>query len=247
MLIEYHRPARPERPWRFFIRLRERERIPERMDDPAISPAEHRRALAALARINRVSNSAGLLWPPIRKLAQRLARPIRLLDVATGSGDVPAALAARARKESVALVITGCDQSQFAIDEARAAHPGIEFFVHDAIRHRLSLGYDVVTCSLFLHHLGAEEAGTLLANLKHAARHLVLVNDLSRSRFGFVSVWLATRLLTRSPVVRFDGPASVRSAMTPAEAVALAERAGLAGASIKRSFPARYLLSWERP
>jgi SAM-dependent methyltransferase len=231
----------------FLNRLRERERIPERMDDPAISPVEHRRALAGLARINRISNSAGLLWPPIRKLAKRLARPIRLLDVATGSGDVPAALAARARKGGVALTITGCDFSQFAIDEARSAHPEIEFFVHDAIQHRLSLGYDVVTCSLFLHHFDVDEAGTLLANLKHAARHLVLVNDLNRTRTGFVSVWLASRFLTRSKVVRFDGPASVRSALTPAEAVALAERAGLSGASIKRSFPARYLLSWERP
>ena len=106
----------------FLHRLRKRERIPERMDDPAIDPVDHRRALAALARINRFTNSAGVLWPSIRELAHRLARPIRLLDVATGSGDVPAALAARARKDGVSLVIAGCDCSQFAIDEARAAH-----------------------------------------------------------------------------------------------------------------------------
>jgi 2-polyprenyl-3-methyl-5-hydroxy-6-metoxy-1,4-benzoquinol methylase len=230
----------------FLNRLRQRERIAERMDDPAILPVDHRRALAALARINRITNSAGVLWPSIREMARRLARPIRLLDVATGSGDVPAALADRARQEGVALEIAGCDSSQFAIDEARAAHGGIEFFVHDAIRHRLSLGYDVVTSSLFLHHLSAEEAGTFLANLKHAARHLVLVNDLARSRSGFVGVWLATRFLTRSPVVHFDGPASVRSALTRAEAVELAERAGLTSATAQRSFPARFLLSWER-
>jgi len=230
----------------FLNRLRQRERIAERMDDPAIGPVDHRRALEALARINRFTNSAGVLWPSIRDLARRLARPIRLLDVATGSGDVPAALAARARKDGVSLVIAGCDCSQFAIDEARAAHKDIEFFVHDAIRDRLPLGYDVVTSSLFLHHLSAEEAGTFLANLKHAARHLVLVNDLARSRSGFVGVWLATRFLTRSPVVRFDGPASVRSALTRAEAIELAERAGLTSATAHRSFPARFLLSWER-
>ena len=71
----------------------------------------------------------------------------------------------------------------------------------------------------------------------------MLVNDLARSRFGFVGVWLASRFLTRSPVVRFDGPASVRSAFTRAEALALAERAGLTGATAQRSFPARFLLS----
>ena len=63
---------------------------------------------------------------------------------------------------------------------------------------------------------------------------LVLVNDLARSRFSFLSVWFACRVLTRSRVVRFDGPASVRSAFTPQEAVALAERAGLYGAIVQR-------------
>jgi hypothetical protein len=72
------------------------------------------------------------------------------------------------------------------------------------------------------------------------------VNDLSRSRFSFVGVWLACHLLTTSPVVRFDGPASVRSAFTPREALALAERAGLTAAVVRSKFPARFLLSWER-
>ena len=74
----------------------------------------------------------------------------------------------------------------------------------------------------------------------------MLVNDLARSRFNFVSVWLACRLLTRSRVVQFDGPASVRSALTPREALAVADRAGLHGATVRTHFPARYLLAWER-
>ena len=80
-----------------------------------------------------------------------------------------------------------------------------------------------------------------------ATRHLVLVNDLARSRFNYCAVWAACRMLSRSPVVRFDGPASVRSAFTPKEALALAERAGLTGATVRGKFPCRYLLSWRRP
>lgn len=230
----------------FLSRLRTRERIPERMDDPALDPAEHRRALAALARINRLTNSAGVLWPVAPVLAREVGRPVRLLDVATGSGDVPARLLAKARRAGVGLEAAGCDVSPTAIAEARRAHPGIEFFVHDALHSKLPAGFDVVTCSLFLHHLGVEEAVGLLANMENAARHLVLVNDLDRSRFNFAGVWLATRLLTRSPVVRYDGPASVRSAFTPEEALALAGRAGLHGAKVERKFPARFLLTWWR-
>jgi SAM-dependent methyltransferase len=230
----------------FLSRLRVRERTPELMDDPALDPAEHRRALAGLARINRVSNSAGVLWPVIPVLARELGRPVRVLDVATGSGDVPAGLLRKAKRAGVALEVAGCDISARAIDEARRCRPGIEFFVHDALHARLPAGFDVVTCSLFLHHLSNDDALALLANMESAARYLVLVNDLARSRFNFVIVWLAARLLTRSRVVRFDGPASVRSAFAPEEALALAERAGLYGAVVRRKFPARFVLAWER-
>jgi SAM-dependent methyltransferase len=230
----------------FLSRLRTRERIPELMDDPAIDPAAHRRALAGLARLNRVSGSAGVLWPAIRNLARDLGRAVRVLDVATGAGDVPAGLLKKANREGVSLEVAGCDLSPTAIREAAANCPAGRFFVHDAVRDTLPTGFDVVTCSLFLHHLGEDDAVALLANLEHAARHLVLVNDLARSRFNFVNIWLACRLLTRSRVVRFDGPASVRSAFTPAEALALAERAGLHGATVRTRFPCRYLLAWER-
>jgi len=230
----------------FLARLRTRDRVPELMDNPALDPVEHRRALAGLARLNAVSGSAGVLWAPIRKLARNLGRAIRVLDVATGSGDVPRDLLAKARRAGFGLEVAGCDVSATAVEQAAANCPAGRFFVCDALRDRLPAEYDVATCSLFLHHLGEDDAVTLLANLARAARHLVLLNDLARSRFNYLSIWAACRLLTRSPVVRFDGPASVRSAFTPTEALALAVRAGFRGATVGRRFPCRYLLSWER-
>lgn len=223
-----------------------RERVPELMDDPGIDPAEHRRALAGLARINRVTDSAGLLWPTIRALAAELRRPVRVLDVATGSGDVPRRLAERAKQAGVPLQVAGCDLSPTAIKEATSHESDVRFFVHDVLHERLPTGFDVVTCSLFLHHLEEADAIALFVQMEHAAGRLVLVNDLARSRFNYWAVWAACRLLTTSPVVRFDGPASVRSAFTPAEAVALAERAGLSGATVRRCFPSRFLLTWSR-
>jgi SAM-dependent methyltransferase len=226
--------------------LRTRSRIPELMDDPALDPVEHRRALAGLARLNRYSDSAGVLWPAIAKLAGELQRTVRVLDVATGSGDVPRKLLARAKRAGIALEMAACDLSPTAIAEAVREPSEVRFFVHDALHDRLPTGFDVVTCSLFLHHLGEEDAVALLANMENAAGRMILVNDLSRSRFNYCVVWWACRLLTRSSVVRFDGPASVRSAFTPTEALALASRAGLEGATVQSRFPCRFLLSWKR-
>jgi SAM-dependent methyltransferase len=230
----------------FLSRLRARERIPERMDDPGLDPVEHRRALAGLARLNRLTDSAGVLWPPVRTLARSLGRAVRVLDVATGSGDVPAGLLRKAGRAGVQLEVAGCDLSPTAVAAAAVNCPAGRFFAHDALRGPLPGGFDVVTCSLFLHHLSGDDAVSLLAAMRAAAGRLVLVNDLSRSRSGFLAVWVACRLLTTSPVVRFDGPASVRSAFTPDEARTLAERAGLRGAVVRPKFPCRFLLSWER-
>ncbi len=226
--------------------LRSRKRIAELMDDPALNPAEHRRALAALVRLNRFSNTAGVLWRPILKLANELQRTVRVLDVATGSGDVPRKLAEKAKRADVSLEIAGCDISATAIEEATRQPSGVEFFVHDAVHDRLPTGFDVVTCSLFLHHLSEEDAIALLTNMENATRHLILINDLARSRFNYCAAWIACHLFTRSRIVRFDGPASVRSAFTPKEALTLTERAGLHGATAQSKFPCRYLLSWRR-
>ncbi len=232
----------------FLAALAHRERINELMDDPALDPAAHRGALAGLARINRVSDSPGVLWPAIRDLARVSAgAAVRVLDVATGSGDVPRVLAAKAARAGLAnLSFAGCDISPTAVEAARRAAPGLAFFTHDALRDPLPPGYDAVTCSLFLHHLSDADAVALLGRMAAAAGRLLLVNDLDRSRFNYLAVWAACRLLSRSPVVRFDGPASVRSAFTAGETRALAERAGLAGATVRRRFPCRYLLTWRR-
>ena len=148
--------------------LARRERVAELMDDPALDPAEHRRALRGLARLNWVSDSPGLLWPAVRDLA-RGGGPVRVLDVATGSGDVPRALAARAARAGLTNVtFAGCDISPTAVESAARAAPGLTFFVHDAVRDPLPGGYDVVTCSLFLHHLSEADAVVLLGRMAAA-------------------------------------------------------------------------------
>lgn len=216
-----------------------RDRVPEIMDRPDLDPAEHSRALAGLARINRFTFAARVLAGPIKQLAAELGRPVRVLDVATGSGDLPVQLARLAP-----CVISGCDLSPTAVAAANARNSWVEFFQHDILAADPPGRYDAVTCSLFLHHLDDADAVTLLRRMRAAADRLVLVCDLERSWLNYHLVGLACRLLSRSPVVHFDGPASVRSAFTRREAVALAERGGLTGVTMTSAGPCRYLLQW---
>ncbi len=232
--------------------LSQRRRRPEVMDQPGLSPSRHVRALRGLARINFLSGSAGTLWPPLRDLAREVApRPLRVLDFATGGGDVPVRLWRKARREGLGLQIEGCDVSPVAVEHARAAAArsgaDVRFFAHDALRDAAPAGYDAAVSSLFLHHLSEEDAVAFLRRLAETAGRLVLVNDLARGWAGYTLAYVGTRLLSASPVVHTDGPRSVESAFTPDEALALADRAGLRGATVARRWPCRYLLSWRRP
>jgi 2-polyprenyl-3-methyl-5-hydroxy-6-metoxy-1,4-benzoquinol methylase len=220
--------------------------VPELMDDPTLDPRAHTRALAGLARLNGVSGAAGRLAGPLAALARRLGRPVNLLDVATGGGDMPVAIARR----GLPVNISGCDLSPTALAHAADLATGCgvtaTWFRHDLLAGPPPGRFDAVTCNLFLHHLADADAITALRHMAAAADHLVLVSDLVRGRFSHALVWLGSRLFSRSPVVRFDGPASVRAAFTAAELAKLADTAGLTGATVRRTFPCRMLLRWER-
>jgi SAM-dependent methyltransferase len=234
--------------------LAERELRPELMDQPGLDGGLHRQALLGLERINRISRVARVYWRAIRPLATKRiggSEPLRILDLACGGGDVALGMARLARRQGIDTRIVGCDLSPLAVQVAteNAATAGLEnvtFRRLDVLTEPLPTGQDIVTCSLFLHHLHENQAVDLLAKAARAAGQLLLVNDLRRGPGGWALAWIACRLLTRSPVVHADGPMSIAAAFTMAEAAALARRAGLSDARIRRHWPQRYLLTWRR-
>lgn len=223
--------------------LATRCRRPERMDDPSLPAPDHRQALAGLARINAISGSAAVFWSELEPFCRAAGRPLRLLDLASGGGDVALALWRKARTAGLPLAVDGCDRDETAVGIAnhRAAGAEVRFFRHDALADPLPDGYDIVTSSLFLHHLSDDEAAGFLARL--ASTRLAMVQDLDRSPLGWLLAWGGTRLLSRSPVVHFDGPVSVEAAFTVREAAALARRAGWQQPRVRAWFPCRWLLS----
>ncbi len=236
----------------FFPSLARRHCQPEIMDRPDLDPGQHAQALRGLERINRFSASDRILWKPIAALARATpGRPLRVLDIATGGGDVPLRLWRRARRAAVPIELCGADVSRTAVEYAgqrtRQQGASIAFIQLDALRDELPTDFDVLSCSLFLHHLSDEQAVLLLHKMAQAAKTLVLVSDLRRGRAGYLVAWTGTRLLSRSPIVHSDGPVSVAAAFTCVEARALAERAGLDGATVARHWPWRWLLTWRRP
>ena len=231
--------------------LSRRDLQPELIDQPDLDAHRHVQALEGLVRINFFSGSSAILWPPIRALlAAEPQRNWRLLDIATGAGDLPIALWNKAQRAGFRLEVEGCDKSERAVEHARRRAERLNvtarFFEFDALEADLPEGYDIVTSSLFLHHLDERHATELLRRMAAAAGRLMLVNDLERSRAGFALAYVGVRLLTRCDVVHVDGPQSVAGAFRLDEVRAMCREAGLVGYTLKRRWPCRYLLAWKR-
>jgi 2-polyprenyl-3-methyl-5-hydroxy-6-metoxy-1,4-benzoquinol methylase len=229
----------------------ERRRQPEWMDQPDLNSQQHEQALSGLARINKWSGAYRVFWKHLKALSRAFPdRPLRVLDLASGAGDGAIRLWQRANRAGLSIQIDGCDRSPTAIAYAQhcaeSRNANVRFFQCDVLREALPVDYDVLINSLFLHHLDESDAVSFLRRAADVACRTLMISDLVRSRVGLILAYAATRVFTRSPVVHFDGPISVRGAFSVAQLQEMATRAGLESASVVRHWPCHMFLSWTK-
>ena len=219
------------------------------MDQPGLSAAEHAAALRGLRRIHQFSGTSRFFLNEISGIMKyNSKRPLRIIDMACGGGDLLCSLAHRFKRRGWAFEYFGCDFSPQAVgiasENARKQGVAAKFFEWNALAGPLPEKYDILINSLFLHHLDEEDVISVLRNMSESAQTL-LVEDLIRSRWGYGLAWAGCRALSRSPVVHYDGPVSVQGAFTLNEIQDLANQAGLTTATVQKHWPERFLLKWQ--
>jgi 2-polyprenyl-3-methyl-5-hydroxy-6-metoxy-1,4-benzoquinol methylase len=232
------------------LRLKSRDYRPEIMDQPWLNRDKHCSALAGLRRLNLASGICHQIFKQLTAYCySRRLSSLRVLDIASGGGDVAFGVWKLAQKRGLELRILGLDVSatacEYATDHCRAAAGSVVFDQCDVLGECIPDGFDAVMCSLFLHHLTARQASNLLRKMADAGR-LMLANDLRRSASGYLLAQLACHMLTTSPVVRHDGPQSVANAYTVSEIRTLCVAAGLADATVHRAWPWRLMVVRQR-
>lgn len=114
-------------------------------------------------------------------------------------------------------------------------YPEISLELGDALALPYAAGsFDVVLCSLALHHFSYAEGVRLLASLDQIGRWGFIVNDLLRSWHAYVLTWLAMRVFCRGRLVRHDGPLSIRRAYTRSELLNMVGEAKVEKVRIRR-------------
>jgi SAM-dependent methyltransferase len=204
----------------------------ELMDGPIESVPELEANFADIEFANRFFGGVG---PVVREFRRSGART--LLDVCCGSADVPLAVARDARRRGVNVGLTLLDCSEAILDVARArarSQSDVTFVTGDGTALPFADGaFDMVTCTLALHHFEPEPAAKLLRELRRVARLMPLVCDLRRSPAAFTAAFAWSRL-SPNRLTRHDAPLSVRRAYTPREARSLALAAGWSSPRVRR-------------
>jgi ubiquinone/menaquinone biosynthesis C-methylase UbiE len=230
----------------------DRARGVELMDEPDQDRGDLAVALHDLRGVNRWLGG----WRVLRQGMESLLRHLpsgtyRVLDVGTGSGDLPLRLVRWARRRGVRLRVLATDFHPGTLQLARehtAGEPDVEVGLADALA--LPYGddeFDFAVCSTTLHHFEGEDALRALRELDRVAARGVVVNDLSRSRPALLGArLLAATFWRNSRLTRHDGPLSVRRAFTPAELRRVASDAGLERATVRAHLPFRLSLVIDR-
>ena len=105
--------------------------------------------------------------------------------------------------------------------------------------------FDLVSCSLFIHHLSPEHVITFAKEALRVCRRAVLVNDLIRNPFHLAMVY-AGMPLYRSRITRHDAPASVRQAYTVEEMHEFFQQGGAASVEVRRHYLYRMgVIAWK--
>jgi 2-polyprenyl-3-methyl-5-hydroxy-6-metoxy-1,4-benzoquinol methylase len=227
------------------LSLKHRHVVPELMDAPDLDPQQHAKALAGLRRLNRAASAAAPIAGAILKIASRHSlEQLTILDVACGGGDVSVAVAQRLRLARVTAHLTLTDRSPVALERASALATAsgctVRALPGSAPDKLPDEEYDIVMNTLFLHHLSREEVVATLRQMSRRARSGIVVADLRRSLPGYLLACVMCRVLSRSPVVHFDGPASVRAAWSMGEMRDMGAEVGL---EVRPCWPFRMLMT----
>jgi SAM-dependent methyltransferase len=232
------------------LNLRRRSDEAELMDGDDVPYDTFRGCLQSLARVNVLSlgyrPTLAFLDGLRRQGRLDLGRPVQILDVGSGYGDLLRRVDAWASRHGLPVRLTGLDLNPWAAvaaGEVKAGDRPIRWETGDLFEHQCRA--DVVVSSLFAHHLDDAAVVRFLRWMEDRASIGWFVNDLHRHPLPARFFGPLAHLFGFHPFVCHDGPVSFRRAFVPGDWTRLIAQAGLPDgtARVDRAFPFRLCVS----
>jgi hypothetical protein len=229
----------------FLIDTSSRSSAAEMMDDFTIEGSVLRDTLDKLETINRLLGGNSVTLKGLKKILLKSSKTktITIVDLGCGHGDILRDVAKFGRKNSYKFKLIGIDANNAAIDYAKALskdYPELSFETIDVFSEDFKKQkYDVVLCTLFLHHFKNNEIIPFLKSTVQKASIGVIVNDLQRHKLAYY-LFKMIGLFIKNKMVREDGLTSVLRAFKRNELEAILTKTGV-NFSIQWKWAFRYL------
>lgn len=200
----------------------------EMMDREQPLSAELERDLECIRQLNRWFGSYQLILRFIRRWIKPGAL-LRVVDLATGSGDIPRLIVDYSRSIGAVVEIDAVDHQPATLEIAQklsVGYPEISYIAADILKWCATGPHDMALCTLALHHFSDEDAVQVLERCNELATRFVLVSDLRRGWFLKGAIQALTAFVFREPMMRHDARLSAARAFSFSEMRDLASKAG---------------------
>lgn len=193
----------------------QRTRESEVMDDFELQGKELDQTLQDLDKVNRWLGGNKITLKGIKKILAETSseEPVQIADIGCGNGTMLRQIAAYGRKNNIDLELTGIDANPHAIKIAERMAKDYSEISFEALnifsREFAEKKYDIVLCTLTLHHFEDEQIKQLLRQFVEMARLGVVINDLQRSRLAYYLFQAFCAVFIRNDIARDDGLTSI--------------------------------------
>lgn len=205
------------------INTKYRTNEPEIMDDFALEGETLRDALDKIAKINRLLGGNQLTLQGVQQLLKGISKSktITIVDVGCGNGDMLRTLADYGKQNNYRFKLIGIDANAFTISHAEVLskeYENISYQCEDIFEAEFkALDYDMVLCTLTLHHFKDEEILSLMQVFYEKASVGIVINDLQRSAIAYRLFQALCFVFQLNDMSREDGLVSILRGFKKAE------------------------------
>ena len=227
--------------------LPHRSQEEEELDSLELHASVLYKVLGQLGLLNKLLGNTRLIVNAVQKQLSKIefkkGEAVRIVDLASGGGDVTLAIARKLKQLNVEHNIVGIDFNSESISyaESKLRSDDLVQFINCNIMDDdfLLPECDLLISTQFVYHFKDEELSMFLEKVKSRVSHSIIFSELRRSSLAHFLFGLS-RFLPFHRIIRMDGKKAIRRAFSKKDWHAILNEVTNVEYILKDMFPFRY-------